>query len=209
MRPRSPLHSRVRRTRPPTVRRFVQALGAFAVLLGAGCGLGTLDAVLEYEDQRFDPLLVGRWSDTDGIEGALIRGNKETGYRIQYVDEDALSGEFTGHLGVIGGKRVLDLEPVEPSIERSDLYKSLLYRLHAVLVIDTITATELRFRAIEPDSVNALLQREPSATPHFENGDFMILTGRTPELQRFLGEFLRRPGVLGEPVTWRRRERTG
>jgi hypothetical protein len=198
MRSRRPLHLRIQRV----------AL-ALVVSLGVGCGLGTLDAVLEYEDQRFDPLLVGRWGDSAGIEGALIRGNPESGYRIQYVDEDALSGEFTGHLGMIGGLRVLDLEPVEPSRERSDLYKSLLYRLHAILVIDTITATELRFRAIEPDSVSALLEREPSATPHFENGDFMILTGRTPELQRFLGDFLRRPGVLGEPVTWRRRPRPG
>lgn len=181
--------------------RLLPLLGAVAI---GACGLGTLAEIVPSDAAEWEPLLVGRWTDSAGDESAVITGDSTAGYAIAYTDEDSLLGHFTARLGRLGDRRVLDLDPDDPELGASPVYTSLLLPLHYPIVIERVTATELEFRGIEHDSLNAFLRRAPSATPHFYDGDELILTAPTPELRRFLAEFMRRPGVLTETATWRR-----
>lgn len=189
--------------------RPLRALRRGAILsfgaLVAACGVSTLDDIVPYEEERFDPLLRGTWGAPEGIEGAHISGSKEASYTIRYVDEDGKSGAFRARLGTIAGLQVLDVQPVELEMDHTPLYETLFLRAHSLIVVERVTATELHFRAIEGDSLRSLLEREPAATPHWKDSETIVLTGGTAELQRFLAGFLRRPGVLGEVQAWRRR----
>jgi hypothetical protein len=184
------------------VRHLVIVVAAACV---AACGFGTLDEIVPHEAQQFDPLLIGSWTDSTGAESATITGDSASGYFVVYRDEDGKLGEFHAELGPLGGRRVLDLEPVDPELDRSPMYKSLLFQLHYPMLIDRVTATDLWFSGIETDSLDAFLAREPNVTPHYLMGEYTLLTARGPELRRFLDSYLRRPGVATETAKWVRK----
>ncbi len=187
-----------------TTRALVHLLGALTV---GACGLGMLDETVPGDAAEWEPLLVGTWTDSTGREQAVIGGDSASQYTLAYIDEDSLVGEFTARLGRLGPWRILDLKPAEPDLDASPLYESLLVGLYHPIVIERVTETELVFRGLDQDSLKAFLRRAPSATSHFVRGEDLILTGQTPELRRFLGEYLRRPGVLSETAGWVRRGR--
>lgn len=185
-----------------SARYLMLVVGSLSV---AACGLGTLGQIVEHDAREFDALLLGTWTDSTGKEAAVITGDTARGYYVEYHDEDGKLGEFRAELGRLGGRRVLDMVPVEPEMDASPIYESLLYPMHYPVIIDRLTATELWFSAIEQDSLDALLLREPRAASHYSAGETTVLTAQEPELRRFLDGFLRRPAVTGDIAMWVRK----
>jgi hypothetical protein len=185
---------------------FVRRASALALLATVGlgaCGVGAVSEIVPEDESRFDARLLGAWVTEDGRESATITGDSASGYEILYRDTDGKENPLEARLGTIGGFAVLDVRPAEVTLAQGDIYTSLLLRLHAPLVIDSVGRI-LRFRLLESDSLEQFLEREPGAVPHTLIEHEVVLTARTPELRRFLAAFLRRPGVLGEPATWMR-----
>jgi len=181
-------------------------LALFTMVSLSACGLGTISSIVPGDDSRFDARLVGTWGDSSGKESVTITGDSGSGYAIAYTDADGKQNPFEGQLGALGGFLVLDLRPVEPELGLGDMYSSLLFRAHAPVVIDDIGSV-LRFRLLEPDSLKALLAREPGLVAHALIDDAVLLTAPTGELRRFLTTYLRRPGVLTEQSSWVQRSR--
>lgn len=103
---------------------------------------------------------------------------------------------------------MLDIEPDAVALGDHSLYfESVILRLHSFVVIDDVTATELHFRRVHPDSLSATMDRDPDVVAHRrgqgEGGP--VITARTPEVRRFFTEFMSHPGVLGDPTLFRRR----
>ena len=169
------------------------------------CGFGSISPVIADSDVRTEPRLVGTWHDSANKETIVISADGPTAYLVRFTDSDQKTAEFHARFGVIGAMRALDVQPVDLSREMGDTYASLILRLHAPVIIDS-AGTVLAFRLVETDSVKAFLRRSPQAVAHTMIDDGVVLTAPTAEVQRFLADFMRRPGVLSEPnVAFRRR----
>lgn len=165
----------------------------------SACGIASISPFVSADDQEFDPALLGRWQSIESTEFALISGDSIRGYEIAYVDEDGARGRFDARLGRLGGRRVLDIVPVELDLSREGpVFESLILRLHSFVIVDSVSPTDLFWRAVDADSLRAVLAREPSAlahtAPHGEEGP--IITAPTVDVRRFFDAVLRQPGNL-------------
>lgn len=177
------------------------AVLGLGLLCASGCGIGSVSPILLATDQQFDPRLVGSWSGGADHESALISGDASKGYTIVYTDADGKGGRFEGRLGRLGRYRVLDVRPAELQLDANDAYKSLLLPLHAAVFIDSLGST-VQFRLLDPDSLKQYLERAPDAVAHAIVDDAIVLTAPTAALRRFLVDYVRRKGVLGDSITW-------
>ena len=174
----------------------------------AACGVASISPIVDWSDREFDSALVGDWHNTEGKDIALITGDADSDYRITYIDEDGDTALFSARLGRLGAHRVLDIEPDAMAIgDHSAYFESLILRLHSFVVVDEVNATELRFRRVHPDSLSAILDRDPDVVAHRrgQGEEGPVITARTPEVRRFFTEFMSHPGVLGDPTLFRRR----
>lgn len=174
---------------------------ASLTLLVFGCGVGSVAPLVSDRTTHYDPRLLGTWRDSSGPASAVVTLLGADHYSLAYTDEDGKLDRFKAVLGRVGGIEILDVEPEEPELNASDLYKAFLLPLHGALFIDSI-GSKLRFRLLESDSLARYLERRPHDIDHLLRDDFVVLTASTDELQRFLPDFVRRPGALGEPNVW-------
>ncbi len=177
--------------------RLVLAMLAATCTLG-GCVAKSLAPVVGEKESEFDARLVGTWQG-EGKESAVVTASGRD-YLVVYTDDQGQPSRFVGRLGKLGARRALDLSP---EIGGSDSYQDLILPLHTVLIIDSL-GTEIRAHAIHSDSLEAYLEREPTAIAHVKAGDGVVLTAPTPEVRSFLERFAARPGVL-DSATWKRR----
>ena len=181
--------------------------GAVCALLVAACGLGgcvvkSTSPVVADKEGELDARLIGSWQG-QGKESAVVTARGED-YRIILTNDQGVPATFVGRLGRLGAYRVLDLSPADSAITQNDSYSDMLLALHTFLVIDSIGA-QLRARGIQPDSLKAYLEREPTAVAHVKVEDGVVLTAPTAELRSFLERFMARPGVLEGASAWTRR----
>lgn len=186
-------------------RRLLGAVAVAAIATSA-CGVASIAPVVTEAERQFDPALVGSWvGQEDTTEYYVVAANKEkTGYDITWWAAGEADSYLTAELGMIGRHRVLDVVAV-PRPEEGDVEKELTLRKHGIVVIRSVTPTELSVSFVEPDSLKAALKREPTITPNYLDSDHTLLTGSTAEVQRFLRMYLERPGALGEAGVLRRR----
>jgi hypothetical protein len=87
------------------------------------------------------------------------------------------------------------------------MYESLILRLHSFVIIDSVSPTDLFWRAIDADSLRAALGRDPAApahtAPHGEVGP--IITAPTDEVRRFFDRMIPLPGMTTESEHYVRR----
>lgn len=187
-----------------TARATVLSLGALVI---TGCGVASISPIVRAEEMLFDPALSGDWVDTEGGEAARITGDAAAGYHVVFIDSDGDTARFDARLGRLGAHRVLDIEPDLTGVPHMSAYSgSLVLTLHSFVVIDRVTETGLEFRMIEPDSLSAILRRDPARIAHSWTGESgPVITAETGETRRFFDELARRPGVLSEPARYRRR----
>lgn len=167
-------------------------------ILLAGCGVGSFSQAFPDSARKFDPQLIGEWRSADK-ETFVVTVDNAQGYMILFKDENGNSGVFTARMGTIGKFRVLDVQPDKSLLTMNDSYKDLLLPMHSVLFFDSIGG-ELRFRMILPDSLGAVLERDPAAIAHVRSPDFLLLTATPSELQHFLAGLVEKPGMLGDPT---------
>lgn len=173
-------------------------------LLTTACGFGSLSPIVMDGDVVNDSRLEGTWIESKDRDSAVITAAGDRTYAIAYFENGGKKGSFEARLGTLGKFRVLDVQPVEPARDASDLYRGLLLRAHSLLVIDSLDAATLRFRMIESDSLRRFLERTPRAIAH-RIDDGVLLTAESPEVRRFLATFMSRPGALTEQSIWQRR----
>ena len=203
----TPITRNLRRT---STGNLVWFLAAVAVCMLSGCGVSSVSPFVSGTDIAYDARLVGSWSDSDGKESAVIVRDGD-GYGISYTDSDGKVGRFYGILGRLGTRQVLDVFPENLPREKSDLYLSLLVRTHGILVLE-LADHQLTIRALKVEAITKLLKERPSLVGHvlvpnsFEpKGEDVVLTSPTADVRKFLSEIMDRPGVLGDPESWRRK----
>ena len=171
----------------------------------SACGVASIAPIVPWSAQEFDSTLVGTWENPEDGSTAVVTGENPPDYVVLFTDDDGKLAHFDARLGRLGAHRVLDLAPNASALgDQSALYQSLLLPLHSFVV----TAGELIFRMVEPDSLDHLLRRNPGVVAHRPGQGEMgpVLTAETPEVRRFFAELIRRPGVLGETQRFVRRQ---
>jgi hypothetical protein len=186
--------------------KTMHALLLASLLVTSGCGVGAVSPIVGEADRLHDQALVGSWVDAESEETAVITARGGGGYSVVYTESDGRTGRFAAELGSLGAHRILELRPFQEE-GAGAMHRSLSLRLHTLLFLDSV-GDEISFRAFEPDSLQALLQREPGAVRHLMTDDLLVLTAPTPALRQFLLRFAERPGVMTEPMTWKRRSAT-
>jgi len=150
----------------------------------------------------FEPQLLGTWSGGfDPAEQAVVTQAGPRSYAIEYTDHQGATVSLVGQLGRTGGRLVLDVQPTAAALGP---YRDLVLRLHIPVLLDSI-GPQIQVANLEADSLDRYLRAHPRAIAHGRSGDGHVLTGKSPQLWRFFGAYLRRPGVAEGPTTWRRR----
>ncbi len=151
-----------------------------------GCIPVSLNGIYTDKDSIFDSSLVGRWvsEDEEHILNFSRAGDLE--YKVVYIDEENKTGTFKAHLVKLGENLFLDLFPNEPQSQDSGAYWIHLFPVHSFVWIKQMEPT-LQIYCMNLDWLKKYLEKNPEALKHeMADGDRLILTASTKELQEFL-----------------------
>jgi hypothetical protein len=162
----------------------VVAFYSLALILG-GC-VPSLHPLFTGNDLIFDANLVGKWASTEPNETIVFQQTKNKSYECIYIDKDNKSGKFIVSLGKLGNTMYLDIYPDEPNMPENGFYTSHLLPTHSFMKIELLKNT-LKLCSMSPDNTDSLLKFRPNAVKHEKvDGDHIVLTAPTKELQKFI-----------------------
>ncbi len=180
--------------------RNVYRLCACVVL--AGCVV-SVEPVVPSSAATFDVRLLGRWTEVDGKDRAVVSRGDSNGYAIEYTDGEGKVGRFEARLGRLGPRLVLDVRPAARESEPALTEAAMLIRGHVLFVID-IAADSVRIAMLKPEALRSALMNKSVQMAHVDDRDRLVLTGTSEELRRVLAGYMERSGALDEPGTWRK-----
>jgi hypothetical protein len=164
-----------------------------AALLGA-C-VPSVNPFYTSEDTLFDARLVGDWQtkgDAKDLQTwSFVKGD-ENAYTVNVLSEkDQKKGKFVGHLFKIQDRLFLDLIPTDCSFapDQNDLINAAMFPGHLLLSVPQVEPT-LKLALCDYDWLTKFLKEHPNAFAHHRDGDRLLLTGKTKDLQAFVSEHL-------------------
>lgn len=185
------------------VPRLAAVMG-FAVL-ASGCVMST-DAVVAERDALLDDRLIGTWKELDGDDSAVVTRDSGNVYLIAYSSEIG-TGSFTGRLGRLGGRLVMDFAPAPRGNEVPQAYENYLLPCHVLLTLE-IAPDSLRIAALDRDSLHAGIESGRVRLAHGEVRSRVMLHATGDEFRAAIGPWLSQPGSLTAEAVWRRRPAT-
>lgn len=159
--------------------------------------------VVEEQDAEYDPRLEGEREEVQGSDRAVIVRGPGRSYVIEYSADQA-TGRFTGRLGRLGGRLVLDVQPQPRGAELPGPYEHLLIPGHLLLVVDVETSDEMRLSTGDPDVLLAALEAGGFPMPYDTTESQLILQASTEELRSALAAHMESPDALEPQGTWQR-----
>lgn len=177
--------------------------GAFLI---AGC-IPSVHPIYTPKDVVFNPALLGTWAKKDAKKEKWVftegesKGPKKTptSYHLDYTDDEGRPGRFVVHLVKVGDHWFLDLYPEDPKLKQNGFYQLHLFPVHTFLLVREITP-ELRLSPMAVDWFKELIQEHPEALRHEIEGDRILVTASTRELQAFLLAHVGDPKAFSEPI---------
>lgn len=181
-----------------------------------GCVMSIKPAVPASE-AVFESRLVGTWicrTESDS-ERAVISGEPDQPYLIEYTGQDRKSGKFLAYAGYVGTRLVLEVHPESATLgqlKASGGYIGMLLPAHMVFVVDP-GAKEMQVAILDVDSVRAALNDGRLQSPYLNLGESafgskanpdVLLTGTTDQVRATVAQAMTLPGALKQTSTWRR-----
>jgi len=178
-----------------------------AVILG-GC-IPSLNSLFTENELIFEEKLLGTWAEDDSRETwQFKRGSddpNEKFYEMSYTNSDG-EGLFFAGLGKINDMMFLNIFPHEPELDKTnDFYKFHILRVNTFIKIEQIEPT-LKMAVMNPDTIKEMLEKDPNIIKHeiIEDGDRILLTASTQQLQQFMKEHANDEGLFGDPSELKR-----
>jgi len=178
-----------------------------AALLGGCVPVMSLHPLFTKEDVAFDEKLVGTWVDDSNNTWEFKSVNNPPNpiaYELTFREGEDKKGSFLTYLVELENELFLDICPNKLPCEQQDLEKMawpynvfFLLPLHTFIKVDTIEP-QLRMQLTDDDEMKKLLVEEPNAVKHELDGDTIILTASTKELQAFVLKYADDSRVFGE-----------
>ncbi|MHC4394725.1 MAG: hypothetical protein ACYS1A_03650 [Planctomycetota bacterium] len=178
-----------------------------AVILG-GC-VPSLNSLFTENELIFEENLLGTWAEDDSRETwQFKRGSDDPNnkfYEMTYTDSNG-KGVFFAGLGKINDVMFLNIYPHEPELDKTnDFYKFHILRVNTFMKIEQIEPT-LKMAMMSPDTIKEMLENDPNIIEHkfIENGERILLTASTKQLQQFMKEHANDKDLFDEPVELKR-----
>jgi hypothetical protein len=184
-------------------RNLLTALGAAALLCSC---IPSVNPFYTDEDVTFDPRLLGAWQDNEKAESPDVwkfESATNQAYKLTITEKEGKRGVFTAHLFQLGAEYFLDLIPVDCdyATNQADLVAFSMFPGHLLVHVSQIEP-ELKLAFFDFDWLKKILEKDPEALAHHQEGDRLLLTASTPDLQKFVlqhlgeGELFAKPDVM-------------
>jgi hypothetical protein len=156
------------------------------------------------KDLVFDARLTGTWREKSEAQEAEVwkfEKTEDKAYKLSMTDKEGKQGEFTAHLFKLKQDYFLDLIPNDCNYatNQTDLVAWSMFPGHLLARVPQIEP-ELKLAFFNFDWLCQQLTNNPSILAHHQEGDRLVLTATTRELQRFVlkhlaeGELFNKPG---------------
>ncbi|MEW5875699.1 MAG: hypothetical protein AB1752_11040 [Candidatus Zixiibacteriota bacterium] len=166
-------------------------------LMLIGC-IPSLHPLYTDADLVFDPALLGTWMEKSAEDESWTftqTGKRE--YELIYTDGDGKPAPFIAHLISFDGRRFLDLYPSGDESPYNGFYQTHLVPAHTFMHVAEISPT-LRLAMMNPAWLDSILTKHPKDLAHEREGDAVIITASTSDLQEFVLKHLDTPNAWGE-----------
>lgn len=189
----------------------VVKLAPIAFLLGSvGCFnwnlIYSLYPLYTDQDVVFEPALLGEWiSEEDSTESMTFEKQGGNKYKLIYIDQDSVEGEFAVQLLRINGALFMDLSLGESDLKLNSMHIFVLLPVHNFFLISQLDST-LQMSSLEFEWLKKLLDKEPDAIRHEKVDSSIVLTAAPKELQKFLLKHLKTEGAFDEGGKFRRKK---
>lgn len=175
---------------------------AVIVILFSGCVVYSFYPLYTEKDLFPNNILTGGWVDEDGDEwnfehsysGEKVPENIDsTSYDLTFSHGDEKltdEGKFSVHIIKLGGHYFLDfyLEDFNNSGELT-LYDFHIIPVHTFAKL-TINQDTLKINWFDQDWLENLIEENKIRIHHEDNGDYILLTAKSDELQKFVTKYV-------------------
>ena len=154
-----------------------------------------------YTDKDLFPneILTGKWIDDEGAQwnfehaylGKKVPENIDsTSYVLEIIDKDSLKSEFSVHIIKLGGHYFLDfyLEDFLDSQELNlaDFHIIPVHTFAKLIVLEN----QLQINWFDQNWLEDLIKENKIRIHHEKNDDFILLTAKPGELQKFVTKYV-------------------
>ncbi len=181
--------------------KTIVAFISILVLLVAGC-VRSFYPLYTDKDLIFDQTLVGTWIDGNNNVWTFLK-SKDKSYELVYTEKTA-PAKFKAHLVKLGKYQFLDLAPEEPGIDNS-FFSGHLIPVHTFSRI-WITNDSLRLSLFDNGWLKEMIEKKKVSIAHERQGDSIILTAPTKELQKLVTRYADNKKAFPEPGVLRRKK---
>ncbi len=165
----------------------------------SGCIVYSFYPLYTEKDLFANEILTGKWTDDDGAQwnfehayyGKKVPENIDsTSYVLQIIDKDSLKSEFSVHIIKLGGYYFLDFY-LEDFLDSQEL---VLADFHIVPVHTfaklTVSDNQLLINWFDQSWLEDLIKENKIRIHHEKNDDYILLTARPGELQKFVTKYV-------------------
>jgi hypothetical protein len=183
---------------------------AIAAILAGAC-IPSVNPFYTDKEVVFDPRLIGEWQEKDTTNNPEIwRFEQSTNnmYKLT-VGEQGKTGEFAAHLFKLDREQFLDLIPTDCTYatNQADLVAFSMFPGHLLAHVPQIEP-ELSVAFFDFDWLEKYLKEKPRALAHHREGDRIVLTAETRDLQKFVLKHLGTNELFKESGQMVRRPKT-
>ncbi len=149
-----------------------------------------------------DQTLVGTWIDSDNNVWTFLKP-RDKSYELVYTEKSS-PAKFKAHLVKLGKYAFLDLAPGELGIDNS-FFAGHLIPVHTFSRV-WITADSVRFSLFDNGWLKEMIDNKKLSIAHERQGDNIILTAPTRELQMLIVEYAEDKKAFPEPGVLHRKK---
>jgi len=184
-------------------RNLIATLGAAALLCSC---IPSVNPFYTARDVVFDPRLPGTWQEKDQPDHPEVwqfESATNKMYRLTVTEKEDKQGKFDAHLFKLRQEYFLDLIPsdCDYATNQADLVAASMFPGHLLVHVSQLEP-ELKLAFFDFDWLQKYLEQNPKALAHHQEGDRIVLTAGTRDLQKFVlkhlgeGELFEKPGAM-------------
>ena len=156
------------------------------------------------KDVVFDARLLGEWQEKDKSDNPDVwkfESATNKTYKLTVTEKEGKQGKFNAQLFQLKQEYFLDLIPDDChyATNQADLVAASMYPGHLLVRVPQIEP-ELKLAFFDFGWLGKFIEKNPKALAHHKEGDHIVLTAGTRDLQRFvlkhLDELFEKPDAM-------------
>jgi hypothetical protein len=155
------------------------------------------------KDVVFDARLLGEWQEKDKSDNPDVWKFESTTnktYKLTVTEKESKQGRFNAHLFQLTQEYFLDLIPDDCNYatNQADLVAASMYPGHLLVRVPQLEPV-LKLALFDFGWLQKFLEKKPKALAHHKEGDHIVLTAGTRDLQRFVLKHLGEDELFEKP----------